>query len=150
MRGCSAADEGGSGGASGTTSSTDTCDQDDDGAPGPQCLGNDCCDTNPDVRPDQTHYFGEPNDCTGWDYNCATGDGDTLRDEAEPCALTPAEQSDVALRQHHCEQKNVGGWLPPAPNCGEYGELVEDCRWDDTAAECVYVLSGETAQQRCH
>lgn len=48
------------------------CDQDGDGhlAMGGSCLGDDCCDTDPNVHPGQALYFSVPGRCGSYDYDC--------------------------------------------------------------------------------
>jgi hypothetical protein len=50
----------------------DPCDQDGDGhrAMGSVCLGDDCCDTDPNTHPGQTSYFATRNACSSFDYDC--------------------------------------------------------------------------------
>ncbi len=49
-----------------------SCDQDGDGhmAAGLPCLGDDCCDADPNVHPGQTTYFTTSSRCGTFDYDC--------------------------------------------------------------------------------
>jgi hypothetical protein len=46
------------------------CDQDHDNFKGPQCGGNDCCDTDSNAHPNQKMFFPMQDACKSWDYNC--------------------------------------------------------------------------------
>lgn len=53
--------------------SSTCCDNDGDGYDGPQCAGDDCLDTNPNVNPGATEICGNglDDDCVGGDEACA-------------------------------------------------------------------------------
>lgn len=64
------------------------CDVDNDTFKGPQCGGNDCCDTDPNAHPNQMQFFTFQDGCHSWDYNC---DGTTEYEFPQniPCTGTP-------------------------------------------------------------
>ncbi len=103
------------------------------------CLGrsdsaDDCDDSDPDVRPDQTRTFTVARAGGGFDYDC---DGDETGDDllglcpdTSGAEVVPGSVGWVAL----CGESSVNGclsWLYTAPPaCGEEG------RWKQNAAAC--------------
>lgn len=95
------------------TLGSDPCDKDCDGFLAVECGGDDCCDEDHNVFPGQTKYFGEPNRCGNFDYDC---DG------------TEEEYLGKGVACHNnwgC--KHTKGLVGTIPSCGEEGTYLTGC-----------------------
>jgi len=100
------------------------CDQDGDGYADTNCLGTDCCDTDPKAHPFQANYYATPDACGSFDYDCSganepqygaylscTGPAASCH---SLCSSTPCSCGDI---QGACAY----GFTGPAPQCGQTG-----------------------------
>ncbi len=81
---------------------------------------NDCCDTDPDTKPNQTMYFAVANACGNFDYNCAGG--------ATPdYASNPVSTGYVCSADAKSCSPGTAGWQTAIPACGTVGGWLFGC-----------------------
>ena len=95
-------------------------DADQDGYISTLFGGNDCDDSNPDVRPNQTAFFSEPTASGSFDYNC---DGQLTKSDQSTTVATGRCDSSIG-----CAWIGRAGWDGSPPGCGQTGrKLTGQC-----------------------
>jgi len=132
-----------------TADAADDCDYDGDGFKAAKCGGPDCCDSDPNVRPNQAEFFDVPSACGTWDYNCS---GEVEREHNWPAA-------ECKLQGDYPDVTCVGGswegfraWRgAEPPGCGELGTTMTGCTSHMPPQSADYCRPSETEQvvQRC-
>lgn len=106
------ADDGGAGGAPCVPpADTSGCDKDGDGWPAMRCCGQDCDDTDPRARPDQTEFFDVPVESAGgYDFDC---DGVATKNPEQlfPPPLTCGELDECAAKEGYGPDSKCGNNL---------------------------------------
>lgn len=105
------------------------------GVVGASAPTGDCLDSNADVFPGQTKFFGDDRGDGSFDYNC---------DAAEEKQYTGLHTCYAAMSEGACMSAQ-GGWGLNTPGCGYYDSHAASCAWSN--GSCI-ALSKDT-QQRC-
>jgi len=139
--------------SSGSSSGGGACDMDNDGfqAKNAPCNGNDCCDTDGNANPSQTMFFGMPDKCGSFDYNC-DGSATPYYSANLTCSGVGAVKcfDDCPTNQCNCGgmQCNLA-YLGTDPGCGN-GAPFGTCVSNMLGTACVTQTMSQSQIQTCN
>ena len=96
---------------------------------------NDCCDSDPNVKPGQGNYFVSKSKCGTWDYNCnGSIEYRWNKNQKFVCKWKPFE----------C-YASPQGWKNAPVECGVTEQWCTDCNWGTTSCSELVCSSRKQA-----